>query len=95
MAKYMVTGSTGNFGGLALYYLSKKVAKSDIIGLARSEDKAKKLRDQGFDVRIGDYTNYESLVNAFRGVDRLLFVSSPTSGEISRQIQHENVDDTA
>ena len=50
MAKYMVTGSTGNFGGLALYYLSKKVAKSDIIGLARSEDKAKKLRDQGFDV---------------------------------------------
>ncbi len=95
MAKYMVTGSTGNFGGLALYYLSKKVAKSDIIGLARSEDKAKNLRDQGFDVRIGDYTNYESLVNAFRGVDRLLFVSSTTSGEISRQIQHENVVDAA
>ncbi len=95
MAKYMVTGSTGNFGGLALRYLSEKVAKSDIIGLARSEDKAKKLRDQGFDIRIGDYTNYESLVEAFKGVDRLLFVSSTTSGEISRQIQHENVIDAA
>ncbi len=91
----MVTGSTGNFGGLALRYLSEKVAKSDIIGLARSEDKAKKLRDQGFDIRIGDYTNYESLVEAFKGVDRLLFVSSTTSGEISRQIQHENVIDAA
>ncbi|MDN6522686.1 MAG: NAD(P)H-binding protein, partial [Bifidobacterium crudilactis] len=72
---YLVTGATGGLGGYALEYLKKLVPVSDIIALARNEEKAASLRGQGITVRIGDYGDTDSLKEAFKGVDRLLFIS--------------------
>lgn len=86
----LVTGATGEFGKHAVQQLMKKgVNTSDISVLSRSMEKAKNYKEDGITVKIGDYTNYDSLVKAFEGVDKLLFVSS---SEIeNREAQHENV----
>lgn len=86
----LVTGATGEFGKHAVQQLMKKgVNTSDISVLSRSMEKANNYKEDGIRVKIGDYTNYDSLVKAFEGVDKLLFVSS---SEIeNREAQHENV----
>lgn len=86
----LVTGATGEFGKHAVQQLMKKgVNTSDISVLSRSMEKANNYKDDGITVKIGDYTNYDSLVKAFEGVDKLLFVSS---SEIeNRAEQHQNV----
>lgn len=86
----LVTGATGEFGKIAVQQLIKKGVKtSEISVLSRSEEKASKFKADGIAVKIGDYTNYDSLVRAFDGVDKLLFVSS--SEVESRAAQHLNV----
>ncbi|WP_437372100.1 SDR family oxidoreductase [Maribacter litoralis] len=86
----LVTGATGEFGKHAVQQLIKKgVNTSDISVLSRSMEKANNYKEEGITVKIGDYTNYDSLVKSFEGVDKLLFVSS---SEIeNREVQHENV----
>lgn len=86
----LVTGATGEFGKHAVQQLMKKgVNTSDISVLSRSMEKANNYKEDGITVKIGDYSNYDSLVKAFEGVDKLLFVSS---SEIeNRAEQHENV----
>ena len=86
----LVTGATGEFGKHAVQQLIKKgVNTSNISVLSRSMEKANNYKADGITVKIGDYTNYDSLVKAFEGVDKLLFVSS---SEIeNREAQHENV----
>ncbi|WP_107039566.1 SDR family oxidoreductase [Brumimicrobium mesophilum] len=86
----LVTGATGEFGKHAVQQLiAKGVNTSDISVLSRSMEKANNYKADGITVKIGDYSNYDSLVKAFEGVDKLLFVSS---SEIeNRAAQHQNV----
>lgn len=86
----LVTGATGQFGHHAIENLIKKgVNPSSIIALVRSEEKGAELKEKGVEIRIGDYTNYDSLTNAFKGVEKLLFVSG---SEIeTREQEHQNV----
>ncbi len=93
--KYLVTGSTGKFGRHALDYLSASVGKGDLVALARDEEKGQALADEGFEVRVADYSDPSSLREAFGGIQRLLFVSSVPGGAVSRQEQHWNVVDAA
>lgn len=86
----LITGATGEFGKHAVQQLIEKgVNIADISVLSRSMEKATNYKEDGITVKIGDYTNYDSLVKAFEGVDKLLFVSS---SEIeNRAEQHQNV----
>lgn len=62
--------------------------------MVRDESKGADLRSNGIQVRVGDYQNFESLRIAFKGVDRLLLISS--SSDIAlRFTQHKNVIDAA
>lgn len=90
--KYLVTGATGAFGGLALDKLNTLVPVSDIHILARSEEKAAPLAEAGYTVHIGDYLDKASLKAAFTGIDRLLLVSSAPG---TRQEEHQNAIDAA
>jgi len=57
--------------------------------LVRDETKASDLKAKGITLKIGDYSNYASLVEAFTGIDKLLFVSG---SEIEiREKQQDNV----
>ncbi|GIV82058.1 MAG: NAD(P)-dependent oxidoreductase [Anaerolineae bacterium] len=72
----MVTGSTGQFGRAVIDALSVGVRPTAITALARDPARAADLAARGVNVRRGDYTDYASMVQAFRGIEKLLFVST-------------------
>lgn len=87
----LVTGATGKYGMNVIdHLLSKGVDASQISALVRDAAKGQTLKDRGVELRLGDYTNYESLVKAFRGVDTLLLVSSSDREITNRTAQHIN-----
>lgn len=86
----LVTGASGPLGqSVVSSLLSKGVSPDHLTVLVRSEEKGASFQAQGIAVAIGDYANYDSLVQAFEGVDQLLFISS--SDLAQRALQHENV----
>lgn len=86
----VVTGATGHFGKAAIQYLLKKgVAAKDIRALVRDENKAADLEEQGITLVKGDYDDPASLVKAFTGADKLLFVSG--NDVTKRGIQQQTV----
>jgi NAD(P)H dehydrogenase (quinone) len=86
----LVTGATGHFGKSTIDFLLKKgISPSKIGALVRDEEKASDLKIKGIELRIGDYNSYSSLVNAFKEVDTLLFVSG--SDIMARSTQHQHV----
>lgn len=90
----LVTGATGQFGKSAIDSLLKNgISSNHIVALVRDEEKVDDLKARGVVVRVGDYDQYASLVNAFQGVEKLLFVSS--SDVVNRSAQHENVVEAA
>ncbi|MFW6364310.1 MAG: SDR family oxidoreductase [Spirochaeta sp.] len=85
-----ITGVTGEFGGYAVQHMiDMGVKPADIVGLARSKEKAADLIDKGVTIRLGDYDEPDTLKAAFKGVDRLLLVSGSEIGK--RSEQHRNV----
>lgn len=86
----LVTGATGQFGTNAIDHLLKKGANpADISALVRNTAKAQPLKEKGIGLRVGDYTDHDSLVKAFQGVDKLLLVSSNDRQAVeNRTAQH-------
>ena len=86
----LITGATGHYGATAINSLLQKGIKSNqISALVRNLEKSEDLRNKGVNIKLGDYSGYESLVAAFEGTDTLLFISGT---EISTRLkQHENV----
>lgn len=86
----LITGATGHLGSACIgFLLQKGVPANEISALARSADKGKELKEKGITVKIGNYTEYGSLVEAFKGTDKLFFISSSEMAD--RATQHENV----
>lgn len=85
----LITGASGHLGGATIDFLMKKNPNTKIKALVRSEEKGKGLKAKGVESAVGDYLNYDSLVNAFKGVETFLLVSSSTMGD--RHAQHANV----
>lgn len=86
----LVTGATGHFGKSTIdFLLEKGISQSNIGALVRDEEKAADLKNKGVELRIGDYDSYSSLINAFKGVEKLLFVSG--SDIMARRTQHQHV----
>lgn len=88
--KYAVTAATGNFGQLAVKYLSQLTGSKNIVVIARNREKAEKLFPN-FEIRIGDYDKQTSITEALQGIDRVLFISSQPGGKVDRKVQHQNV----
>ncbi len=86
----LVTGATGQFGTNAIDHLLKKgLNPAEISALVRDAAKAQPIKEKGIGIRVGDYTDHDSLVNAFRGVDKLLLVSSNDRQAVeNRTAQH-------
>ncbi|MFD1471957.1 NAD(P)H-binding protein [Companilactobacillus mishanensis] len=89
--KYAITGSTGKFGRKAIEILLKEVDATDIVALARNEEKAKKLLPAEIEIRPGSYEDEAVLAKSLNDIDRLLFISSQPGGAIPRLQQHTNV----
>ncbi|MCD0472622.1 SDR family oxidoreductase [Flavobacterium sp. JAS] len=93
----LVTGATGQFGSKVIEHLLKKgVCPTGISVLVRDSDKAISLKQKGVHIKEGDYTDHDSMVKAFRGVDKLLLVSSNNREAIeNRTLHHKNVIEAA
>ena len=90
MEQILVTGATGQFGKAAIDFLLKKgIAPDNITALVRDEVKATYLKEKGVQIKIGDYNKSSSLDDAFRGITKLLFIS--TNDIMNRRHQHQNV----
>src|SRR5690625_1971065 len=84
----LITGANGNLGSLTIDFLLKKDPSADIAGLVRSEEKGSDIRAKGVEIRVGDYTDYDSVRAAMSGIDTLLLISSDSLED--RVKQHEN-----
>ena len=86
----LITGATGHFGAATIDFLIKKsISAKNIAALVRDEAKAGDLKAKGVTILEGNYDNYDSLVKAFIGIDKLLLISG--SDIVNRLQQHENV----
>jgi NAD(P)H dehydrogenase (quinone) len=87
----VVTGATGHFGRLAIEsLLARGIPASDIVGVGRQVEK---LDGLGVTAKRAEYEDVQSLTDAFKGADKLLFVSG---SEVGKRIpQHRNVVDAA
>ncbi|MBS7563029.1 SDR family oxidoreductase [Mucilaginibacter sp. Bleaf8] len=86
----LVTGANGHFGSLTIDFLLKGgIDASQISALVRSEEKAQALKVKGINIILGDYNDYTSLVKAFSGIDKLLFVSG--TDLLNRTSQHRSI----
>jgi len=92
--KLLVTGATGNLGGLVVEALLKKVSAENIAVSVRNPEKAEDLKSKGVDVRFGDFDKPESLASAFAGIDRLLIISTDGDNE-TRIRQHQTAVEAA
>lgn len=81
-----ITGATGQFGAIALDLLKTKNA--DVIALVRSPEKI-----SGVEARKFDYSKTEGQVEALKGIDTLILVSSNEIGQ--RSAQHKNAIESA
>jgi NAD(P)H dehydrogenase (quinone) len=89
MSKILITGATGKLGSAVVNELVEKQGPANVSVLVRDPSKAAALKEKGVELVQGDYNDYQSLVKAFQGVDKLYFVSS---SEIANRSQHhENV----
>lgn len=88
----LVTGATGHLGSSVVHHLHHLVQKNEFSVLARNPEKSQSLIDQGIEVRMGDFNDIETLIQAFKGVEKLLLISTM---EMNRFEQHQNVIDAA
>lgn len=90
MTKYAITAATGNFGQTAVKELNKLIGADNVVVIARTPSKAEKLFPNN-EVRHGDYEDLNSMNDAFKGIDRVLFISSQPGGKLGRAKAQENV----
>lgn len=85
----LITGANGNLGRGIIDYLKVKTPSLEIAALVRSYEKGGFLIQKGVKLKIGDYFNFKSLRKAFKGIEKLIFISSGTIED--RINQHINV----
>ena len=89
MSKILVTGATGQLGRIVVDELLKRIPASDLSVMVRNPANAEIFKNSEVTVSIGDYKDYDSLVAAFKGIEKLYFVSSSELAD--RLTQHQNV----
>ncbi|MGQ1786858.1 MULTISPECIES: NAD(P)H-binding protein [unclassified Saccharicrinis] len=89
--KIAVTTASGNLGSAIVERLKVEIGKENLIGIARTPEKAIFL---DVEIRKGDYNNKADFVSALQGVDVVLLVSGMDHPD-KRIQQHRNVIEAA
>jgi len=84
-----VTGASGKLGNWVVQELLKRTEAKNIVALVRDPQKTQNLQALGVQVRQADYEQYNTLVDALNGVEKLLLISSNEIGK--RATQHQAV----
>ena len=89
--KIAVTSANGQLGTAVVKQLIKEIGKENVIGIARTPEKAKHL---GIEIRKGGYNNRQDFDMALQGIDAVLLVSGMDEPQ-KRIQQHRNVIEAA
>lgn len=90
MVNIMVTGATGAYGTAVLEALiNQGVRKDSLYAMVRDIANTAHLKVLGVNIMYGDYDDFNSLLGAFAGIDKLLFISSTKT--TNRGGQHKQV----
>lgn len=89
--KVAVTSASGKLGTAIIQHIIKEIGKENVIGIARTTEKAEHL---GVAIRKGDYNSRENFDLALQGVDAVLLVSGMDEPQ-KRIQQHRNVIEAA
>lgn len=89
MENILITGATGHLGKAVINELISRNQTGQLSAMVRDLSKGRELETKGVQLVQGDYNDYDSLVAAFQGVDKLYFVSGSDVAHRSRQ--HENI----
>lgn len=90
----VVTGATGQLGSRIVDRLLERVSPDQIGVSVRNTNAVSQLVARGVRVRRGDYTDPDSLADAFADADQVLIVSASTTGEEALR-QHRAAIDAA
>ncbi|XPF95998.1 SDR family oxidoreductase [Colwellia sp. RE-S-Sl-9] len=85
--KIAVTAASGQLGAAIIKACIALISKDNVIGLARTPEKAEHL---GIEIRPGDYNNADELEQSLQMIDTLLVVSGIDAPD-KRIQQHRNV----
>jgi NAD(P)H dehydrogenase (quinone) len=86
-----ITAASGKLGSAIVNATISIVGKQNVVGLARTPSKAESL---GVEVRSGDYTKRDELMESLQGIGSLLLVSGMDAPD-KRIEQHRNVIESA
>ncbi len=89
--KIAVTTASGNLGSAIIQHLKRENGAENVIGIARTPEKAKEL---GVEIRKGDYNSKADFISSLKGVDTVLLVSGMDHPD-KRIQQHRNVIEAA
>ncbi len=81
----IVTGASGQFGRMVTDVLLQRVPASELILVTRKPATLAHLAARGAQVRAGDFDKPETLVEAFRGGERMLLISTLSVGRRAEQ----------
>lgn len=85
--KLLITGASGQYGRAALDGLLGSSPAEDIMAFTRTPAKLAEYAERGVIVRQGDFDDAAGMVEALRGADRMLMIST---GRVGRRVpQHE------
>ena len=86
--KTLITGASGNFGGMTVKRLLKSMDPGDLILASRKPEKLAEYAQLGCTVRFADFDEPESLAVAAAGAEQMLLISGHKVGH--RIKQHGN-----
>ncbi|MNB86686.1 Quinone oxidoreductase 2 [compost metagenome] len=86
--KIVITGASGQLGGMIIERLLQTIPASRLVACVRKLESGSRWEKQGVEMRYCDYDQPESLVKAFAGASRLLLISSPHHDDTVRIRQH-------
>lgn len=93
--KILVTGVTGGLGRSVLDTLLENVPASSLAASSSNQSTASTLKNKGVEFRWVDFNVPKSLQEAFKGIEKLFFVSTSEVNPEKRTKQHANVVEAA
>jgi uncharacterized protein YbjT (DUF2867 family) len=73
----LVTGATGKQGGAVVEALLTRGHRVRALTRNSASPSANRLREQGVEIAVGDFTDHDSLVRAARGADAVYAMTTP------------------
>ncbi|MCH7574359.1 MAG: NmrA/HSCARG family protein [Candidatus Marinimicrobia bacterium] len=81
----LVTGATGNQGGAVVQALLNRGHQVRALTRNSASPAADRLREQGVEIAVGDFSDQDSLVRAARGVDAVYAMATPFEGGVEQE----------